>query len=220
MTPDQIIEKLTWYLILLFSLCIHESAHAWTALQMGDDTGYREGRISLNPVVHIDPIGTVLFPLINLFMGGFLLGWAKPTPVQPHRFRKLALGQILTAGAGPMSNLGLALVFTIVLAVAVRIYGPSPQNALVFVGEEGMQLNVALAVFNLIPLPPLDGSWIASWGLPRQWGNAYDRVVEPYGYMILMGLFITGVLGRIMAPFINLLASAFYGLALVLGPSA
>jgi Zn-dependent protease len=207
--PSEIIEKLGQYLLLLFSLCIHESAHAWAALQMGDDTGYREGRISLNPLVHIDPIGTVLFPLINLFnpIGGFLLGWAKPTPVQPRYFRRFRLGQILTAGAGPGSNLLLAAAFAVVYAFAFRMSGPPQENPFLFLGFMGVSLNVALAVFNLIPLPPLDGSWIASWGLPRRLGDAYDRWLEPYGYWILMLLFISGLLGLIVGPISNVIAS-------------
>jgi len=182
---------------------------------MGDDTGYRAGRISLNPVVHIDPIGTILFPLIALFtpFGAFLLGWAKPTPVQPARFRKLALGQIVTAGAGPLSNFALAIVFTIVYGVAIRFSGVSLRNPLAFVGFIGVYLNVGLAIFNLIPLPPLDGSWIASWGLPRRWGNAYDRFFEPYGYLILMGLFFTGVLWRIVGPITNALTYVLFAVA-------
>jgi Zn-dependent protease len=165
---------------------------------MGDETGKREGRISLNPLVHIDPIGTVLLPLIMLFSaGGFLFGWAKPTPVQPRFFREYRLGQILTAGAGPTSNFLLALAATVLYAIAIRLF--DSHNPLVFMLRVGIWLNVILGVFNLIPVPPLDGSWIASWGLPREWGEVYDKYVQPYGFLILVGLIVTGVIGVIMS---------------------
>ena len=193
--PQQLLQGLTQYLVLLFSLSVHESAHAWTALQQGDDTALREGRISLNPLVHIDPIGTVLLPLLMIFTpaGAFLFGWAKPTPVQPRYFKNFRLGQILTAGAGPTSNFLLALAFTILYAIALRVF--PPQSPALFLLLTGVYLNVVLGVFNLIPVPPLDGSWIASWGLPRQWGDLYDKYMEPYGFLILIGLIVTGVIG-------------------------
>lgn len=202
MQPAELFEKLSLYLVLLFSLSVHESAHAWSALQMGDDTGAREGRISLNPLVHIDMMGTVIFPLLMLFSGwGYLFGWAKPTPVQPRYFRRYRLGQILTAGAGPVSNFLLALVFTAVYAVALRVTdGGHPMALLSWMG---IVLNVILGVFNLIPVPPLDGSWIASWGLPRRWGDVYDRIAEPYGFLILLVLFVSGALSLIMDWFAN-----------------
>lgn len=194
--PQEIFRSLTQYLVLLFSLSVHESAHAWTALQQGDDTALREGRISLNPLVHIDPVGTVLLPLMGLFGGGVFFGWAKPTPVQPRHFRDFRLGQILTSGAGPVSNFLLAILFTLFYAVAIRLVGP--ESHVLFLFWTGILLNVVLGVFNLIPVPPLDGSWIASWGLPRQWGDLYDKYMEPYGFLILIGLFVSGVLGIVL----------------------
>ena len=196
MEPQEIFRSLTQYLVLLFSLSVHESAHAWTALQQGDDTALREGRISLNPLVHIDPVGTVLLPLMGLFMGGVFFGWAKPTPVQPRHFRDFRLGQILTSGAGPVSNFLLAILFTLFYAVATRLVGP--ESHVLFLFWMGILLNVVLGVFNLIPVPPLDGSWIASWGLPRQWGDLYDKYMEPYGFLILIGLFVSGALGIVL----------------------
>jgi len=202
LTPDRIAEWFTYYVVLLFSVSVHESAHAWTALQMGDDTASSQGRISLNPLVHIDPIGTVVIPLFQIFGGGIpLLGWAKPTPVGAHNFRKLARGHVLVAGAGPFSNLLLAFLFTFGLAVP-RLLGfeidrEGPIFAMLLTG---LQMNVSLAVFNLLPLPPLDGSWIASWGLPRSLGNAYDRIVEPFGPWLLLILVMTGVLRVLLYP--------------------
>jgi Zn-dependent protease len=195
--PQEILEKLSQYLILLFSLSVHESAHAWTALRMGDDTGMREGRITLNPLVHMDPLGSVIFPLVGLFAGGLLFGWAKPVPVRPQHFRSFRWGQILTAGAGPGSNFCLALAFTVVYAVAVRGSGGEGVQPVIFMAHWGIVLNVILGVFNLIPVPPLDGSWIASMGLPRHLGEFYDKIIEPYGYMILILLLISGGLNYV-----------------------
>ncbi len=192
MEPERILFILVYYLVLLFSLSVHESAHAWAALQQGDDTALREGRISLNPLVHIDLIGTVIFPLMGLFMGGFIFGWAKPTPMQPRNFRDFRWGQISSAGAAPVSNFLLALIFTVLYGIAIRVV--SSGNPLVLICQAGIMLNVLLGVFNLLPVPPLDGSWIASWGLPRKWGNLYDKYMEPYGFYILMGLFVSGIL--------------------------
>jgi Zn-dependent protease len=202
---------LTYYVVLLFSLSVHESAHGWMAQQMGDDTAALQGRISLNPLVHIDPIGTVLIPLLQIFWGGIpLLGWAKPTPVGAHNFRKLARGHILVAGAGPASNLILALLFTAGLFLVVRAgMEEGPVLAIVAIG---IQMNIALALFNLVPLPPLDGSWVASWGLPRSFANQYDRIMEPWGQWILMILFMTGILGWLVRPFHLVLQSFLFWL--------
>jgi len=199
--------------VLLFSLSVHESAHGWMAYRMGDDTAAQQGRISLNPFVHIDPVGTVLIPLLQIFWGGPFLGWAKPTPVGAHNFRRLARGHILVAGAGPVSNLLLALLFTAALFVAVRV-SPSEtfHTPLLAILITGVQMNVALAIFNLVPLPPLDGSWVASWALPRPIANHYDRIMEPWGQWILLVLFMTGVLGFLLAPFRVFLTSLLFSL--------
>jgi Zn-dependent protease len=209
-SPDRIALGITYYVVLLFSLSVHESAHAWMASRMGDETAQRLGRVSLNPLVHIDPIGTVVIPLLQIFspVGIPLMGWAKPTPVDPRNFRSgwLARGQVLVAGAGPASNLLLAFLFTGALFVAYRVdVGGSLHRPVFEIFRTGVLMNVALAVFNLVPLPPLDGSWIASWGLPRSIAAVYDRVVEPYGQWILLLLFATGILGMVMTPFINLI---------------
>jgi Zn-dependent protease len=189
--------KLTTYVVLLFSLSFHESAHGWMAFRMGDDTAVRQGRVTLNPLAHIDPIGTVLFPLIQLFGGVPLLGWAKPTPVGAQNFRQLARGHVLVAGAGPASNLLLALICTLIMFVSVKTGFATHDYDLSFlIPAIGIQMNLALAIFNLIPIPPLDGSWLASWGLPRHLGDRYDSVMEPVGGFILLLLFIP--LGRLV----------------------
>ena len=213
LTPEILALGITYYVVLLFSLSVHESAHAWMALQMGDDTAARQGRITLNPLAHIDLVGTVVIPLVQILWGGVpLLAWAKPTPVAGHNLRRLARGHVLVAGAGPLSNLLLALVFTLALFVSVRTPA-SGVDPLIRLLETGVYMNVLLAIFNLVPLPPLDGSWVASWGLPRSLGERYDRVVEPYGQWILLALFATGLLGRAVSPFIRSLSGFLFQLA-------
>ncbi|HEY7515314.1 MAG TPA: site-2 protease family protein, partial [Vicinamibacteria bacterium] len=166
-----------------------------------------------------DPVGTVLIPLIQIFgpQGIPLLGWAKPTPVESRNFRKglFRTGQVLVAGAGPLSNLVLAAAFTALLFVAVQLRGraDSRDPVLVFVST-GVLINVALGIFNLVPLPPLDGSWVASYGLPRPLGEAYDRLVRPYGSWILLILFATGALSALTRPLIDVVLRLLARLAL------
>jgi len=204
MTPEHIAMGLTTYVVLLFSLSVHESAHGWMAYRMGDDTAVSQGRVSLNPLVHIDPIGTVLIPLVQIFgsIGIPLMGWAKPTPVGAHNFRRLAHGHVLVAAAGPVSNMILAVLFTGALFLATRL-GLADRSPVMALIETGVIMNVSLAVFNLVPLPPLDGSWIASWSLPRRLAIQYDRVMEPWGQWILLILFMTGILGLLIRPLIT-----------------
>jgi Zn-dependent protease len=214
LTPDRIAMGLTYYVVLLFSLSVHESAHGWMALRVGDDTAARQGRITLNPLAHIDPIGTVLIPALQIFWGGVpLLGWAKPTPVGAQNFSKLARGHVLVAGAGPASNILLAVLFTGALYVG-RHSGARESDAVLALLNTGVYMNVVLALFNLVPLPPLDGSWVASWGLPRNVASRYDRVVEPYGQWILLILFATGVLGWLLSPFVSVLSTFLFRLTL------
>ena len=204
LTPDRIALGLTTYIVLLFSLSFHEAAHAWAALRMGDDTALRAGRITLNPIVHIDPIGTVLLPLIAFVsIGTPLFGWAKPTPYNPANFRRdrtLAAGHVTVASAGPVSNLILALLFTGALFVYLQLGGAASRNPAFVILLRGIELNVLLAIFNLVPLPPLDGSKVAAFGLPRDLADVYVRVVEPYGGWILLLLFATGALWNIIGP--------------------
>lgn len=215
LSPERIATGLTSYVVLLFSLSLHEAAHAWTAERMGDDTAARQGRITLNPLSHIDPVGTVLIPLIGIFSYGIsLIGWAKPTPVGGHNFRRLAQGHVLVAGAGPLSNALLAVLCTALFVGAMRLGVPaestSPALNLLVIA---IQTNVVLALFNLLPLPPLDGSWIASWGLPRPVAEQYDRVMEPLGGWLLLILFATGILGWVLGPVVRGALAVLFWLA-------
>ena len=216
LTPQHIALGLTTYVVLLFSLSFHESAHAWMAWRLGDDTAKNLGRVSLNPIVHIDPIGTVLFPLIQIFTSVPLLGWAKPTPYDPSNFRRdvsMRKGHMLVAAAGPVSNLILGVVFAVALVVLIRTGAiETSRDFLYNILVLGVELNVLLAVFNFIPIPPLDGSKVASFGLPGDLGERYDRVVGPYGFLILMLLLMTGAFSYIAGPIQQLVFDVIRGL--------
>lgn len=195
---------LTTYVVLLFSLSFHESAHAWAASRMGDDTARELGRISLNPIVHIDPIGTVLMPLLQIFATGIpLLGWAKPTPVNPRLYSNLRRGELFVSGAGPVSNVILALGFTLALFFVARLgVNGAFGETLLYLLSVGVTLNVVLALFNLVPLPPLDGSHVLQWLLPPRLGTRYAALFGPYGGLILLALVMTGVLGSLLRPLV------------------
>jgi len=210
---------LTSFVVLLFSLSFHEASHAWMARRIGDQTAEREGRITLNPMAHIDPIGTVLIPILQIFFSGIpLIGWAKPTPYNPGNFNRnvpLARGHVLVASAGPLSNMVLALGFTAALFVLLKVTGGEGLgDAPVMLLTRGIQINVALGIFNLFPLPPLDGSKVASWGLPRPLGERYDRTFEPVGQWLLLILVATGVLGIVLNPVTALVTRLLYRLIL------
>jgi Zn-dependent protease len=195
---------LTNYLVLLFSLSFHESAHAWMALRLGDDTAASLGRITLNPIPHIDLLGTVLMPLLQIASGVALIGWAKPTPYNAGRFRRdvsLRQGHISVAVAGPVSNLILVVFFTTLLVVTLHSGLPREMSlGLENIFKTGVILNVSLAIFNLLPVPPLDGSHVMSWSLPRFMGEKFDAIAEQYGTLILFALFFSGLLRYVIGP--------------------
>lgn len=197
---------LGWILInvvvLLFSLSLHESAHAWTADRLGDGTARRLGRVTLNPLVHVDPIGTILFPLLGLLSGWALFGWAKPVPVNPVNFQHPRRDHLLVAAAGPISNLLAVAVFLVglkLLAAAGPLEPHPILSPLRLVCQAGLILNVILAVFNLIPVPPLDGSWIVSGLLPEEFSRLLEAV-RPYGFLILLLLLWSGFFRMILVP--------------------
>ena len=177
---------------LILSLTLHEAAHAFVAYLQGDNTAKSQGRLSLNPIVHMDPVGTILFPLIGSMLGGFIFGWAKPVPVNTRNLKNQKWGYVLVAFAGPASN----LILCFLSVIAYRLIGPVADGT-VMVGfsrlaEAMVQINAILAVFNLLPLYPLDGGAIIYEFLPRNLQRAYEEYIIPYGNIILLALIFTG----------------------------
>ena len=182
-------------LVLIFSLSVHEAAHAWSASLLGDDTAQRQGRVTLNPVVHVDPIGTLLLPVIAMLSGAPLIGWAKPTPFNPRNFSHPRRDQILVTAAGPASNLIIAAA----AALAVNAIPFGVTGVVGAIAERAVTLNALLAVFNLLPIPPLDGGQILMALLPPRVAMQLGFLYQ-YGFFILMGLLVTGVLGYLIGP--------------------
>jgi Zn-dependent protease len=197
-------------IVLLFSLTVHEMAHAWTANQLGDPTARLLGRVSLNPLVHADPIGTILFPLISMVSGAPLIGWAKPVPVNMRYLRHPRRDYVLVAAAGPASNLVLALASAIVLwALPVSpqtLEEPNVSVPLAAILSQMMRVNVLLAVFNMIPIPPLDGGNVLAGLLPRSLAVSFDRI-RPYGFLLLYALILTDGFNYIVVPPYRLIVS-------------
>ena len=183
------------YVALLFSLTVHETAHAWVADRFGDPTARRLGRVSLNPLVHVDLVGTVLLPLVALATGAPLIGWAKPVPVDTRQLRNPRRDYILVAAAGPASNLAIALAAAIVLLI-IPVQPQTLNEANVSAPIATMLgqlkgLNVLLAVFNMLPIPPLDGGNVLSGLLPYRLASSFNKV-RPYGFLLLYALILSG----------------------------
>jgi Zn-dependent protease len=200
-----------WALPVLFAITLHEVAHGWTARALGDNTAAVQGRLSLNPLRHIDPVGTLLVPAIFLILpGGFLFGWAKPVPVSvnnlPHPRRDMAI----VAAAGPLANLAMAFLWALVLKLSVLQGADSGVWLGVrLMATAGIVINLILMVLNLLPLPPLDGGRVLAGLLPSRLAYRLDRV-EPYGFVILIALLFLGVLGPLLRPAIRAVEAVLF----------
>jgi hypothetical protein len=196
------IQKIAIYALpVIFAITVHEAAHGFAARFFGDMTADRAGRITLNPIKHIDPIGTILVPALTLLVGGILFGWAKPVPVDFTRLRNPKRDMLWVAAAGPASNFMMALFWALMIKLSVTLPNVYSEP-MALMGQAGVLINVVLMVLNLLPLPPLDGGRIAVSLLPNHMAYKYAQV-ESYGLIILIVLLATGILGRIMDPFID-----------------
>jgi len=197
------LDILVYLVVLLFSLSIHESAHAWMAERFGDPTGRRLGRVTLNPLPHLELVGSLVVPLVGLLAGGVIFGWAKPVPVNGANLRDPRRANIFISAAGPVSNLIAAAGFLLGLRILGALSGDAALEGIVapleLLCRAGLYLNVILAVFNLLPIPPLDGSWILESLLPGAFSKLF-AAVRPYGFLLLIMLLYTGWLGKIISP--------------------
>ncbi len=193
---------------ILFALTVHEFFHAWTAMKFGDPTAYKMGRLTLNPLAHLDLMGTaVLF--FTLLFSPFMFGWAKPVPVNPMNFKNIRVGDFWVSAAGPLSNLALGFIFGTIFRIAYA-YGMDPNSAFSMFLYYSVMINVCLAFFNLIPLFPLDGSHMLRSILPPSSTSTLDRI-QQFSPFILMFLIITRVTWVILGPFISFFIHLFMG---------
>jgi len=192
----QLSSILIGFAIVIVALTIHEAAHAWTADRLGDPTARLLGRVSLNPLVHIDPIGTILLPLLAIFSGLPILGWAKPVPVNVSRLRHHRRDFMIVAAAGPISNLLQAFV---IAGVFRTLYDPSASDLLPAILKDAVTTNLVLAFFNLIPIPPLDGGNVLAGLVPESAARVIDQVRQ-FGFIALYALMLSGILSELIMP--------------------
>jgi Zn-dependent protease len=216
MTSGLIANLVIYMVVLLLAISAHEAAHAWMSNRFGDDTARLLGRITLNPVAHIDPIGTLLIPIAGFVIGNMggpiasipLIGWGKPTPVNPLRWRNKDLANVMVSAAGIMANLFIAIcAFTVFKVFLMTDFGRSllREEPVVIFLKYLLTMNISLAVFNLLPFPPLDGSKILETFLPPSM-QPFLAVLEQYGFIILMLLIYIGVFSAIMSPIMSIVS--------------
>ncbi len=199
-----VIQKIAVFALpVLFAITLHEAAHGYVARHFGDMTAYAAGRISLNPLRHIDLVGTIIVPLVSLLLADILFGWAKPVPVNFANLRRPKQDMLWVAAAGPLSNLAMALGWAFAFKIGIGLAPGNPTAVwLALSGACGIFVNVIFMVLNLLPLPPLDGGRIAVSLLPHRLAWKFAQI-ERYGFMILIALLFTGLLGHVLWPMIN-----------------
>lgn len=202
-----------WAIPVLFAITLHEVAHGWVARYFGDPTAYMMGRLTLNPLKHIDPIGTILVPLVLVTLGGFVFGWARPVPVSFKSLRNPRRDMAIVALAGPMANLLMMIFWALVWKLGIMLFPVSHWVAvpMTLMAQAGIMINLILMLLNLIPIPPLDGGRILSGLVPPRISDVLDRI-EPYGFFILLALLVTGILGTILSFPMNLILDSLLNL--------
>ena len=200
---DSIIQGIAIYALpVIFAITLHEAAHGYVAKHYGDLTAYAQGRVTLNPLRHIDPLGTIIVPLLLLAVGShYIFGWAKPVPVNFANLRRPKRDMLWVAAAGPGANLLMAFLWALVIKFGLAMPESDLAEPMILMGKAGILINAILLVLNLLPLPPLDGGRIAVSLLPRRIAYRFSQI-EPYGFIILLILLFTGVLGAVIGPFI------------------
>jgi len=190
---------------VLLAITVHEVSHGWIARKLGDNTAFMLGRLTLNPLKHVDPMGTIVIPgLLLLMQAGFIFGYAKPVPINWKNLRQPKRDMALVAVAGPVSNLFMAIGWALLIRLGLLL--GETGMALVLMGVAGITINIILMVLNLLPLPPLDGGRVMTGLLPGPWAYKFSRI-EPYGFFILIALLVTGVLGMVLWPVISVVMS-------------
>jgi len=192
-----------WAAPILFAITLHEAAHGWVANKLGDPTAKRLGRITINPIKHIDPVGTIVVPLFLATVSPFVMGWAKPVPVQPQYFKSPLLDMALVAVAGPVSNFFMACFWAMFIQLSLAALQPS--TLLIFLaemGKNGIIINIVLMVLNLLPIPPLDGGRVVAGILPPKLALPFMQL-ERFGMIIILLLLVSGILGKIMWPVVE-----------------
>ncbi|MCB1756519.1 MAG: site-2 protease family protein [Gammaproteobacteria bacterium] len=201
-----VIERIAiWLLPVMFAIIIHEIAHGWAALRLGDTTAKSLGRLSLNPIRHIDPVGSIVVPGLLLLMStGFIFGWARPVPINASRLHNPRRDMMVVAIAGPFSNLMMLLFWAFVFKTGLLVDGGESATGFVMIhmGAAGIFINAVLMMLNLLPIPPLDGSRVVEGLLPLPWAVKYNQFGR-YGLLVLMGLMFTGLLGSVLWPLIS-----------------
>ncbi|KJV06258.1 site-2 protease family protein [Methylocucumis oryzae] len=202
-----------WILPVVFAITVHEVAHGWTARKFGDNTAYMLGRLTLNPLKHIDLFGTILLPGMLLLTGtGFIFGWAKPVPVDARNFKKPLHDMAFVAAAGPVSNLLMALGWALLARLGVVIGVEAISTPLIYTGIAGISINLVLALINLLPIPPLDGSRMLTGLLPPRLAWQYNRL-EPYGFYILLAMLYFRVLNVLLEKPMYICQNLFFSIA-------
>ena len=213
MDPYNFLVKVLVYAIpVIFAITLHEAAHGYVARHFGDTTAYMLGRVSLNPAKHIDPLGTILLPLVTLLLSGYMFGWAKPVPVNFNNLRNPKRDMFWVAAAGPGANLAQMAAWALVARLLMAFPETQVGAFWMAVAEAGILVNAAFAILNLFPILPLDGGRIVMSLLPNKLSYEYSRL-EPYGMVILLVLILTGVLGHLLNPLLAVTLNQIYSLA-------
>ena len=211
--PDIAYTVAVWLAPVLFAITLHEAAHGWVANKLGDPTAKQLGRITINPIKHIDPMGTIVVPLLLAMISPFVMGWAKPVPVEPRYFKSPLVDMALVAVAGPVSNFFMACIWAMFIKLVYLSLDQS--QTLVFLtemGKNGIIINIVLMVLNLLPIPPLDGGRVVAGVLPPRIALPFMQL-ERFGMIIILLLLVSGILGKIMWPivmhFVNIVGAIF-----------